>query len=107
MSKTFNFYCDESTHLQNDGMPYMMIGYISSAYNQLKQHKEHLKWLKAKHKVKGETKWTSVSASQYPYFADLLDYFFATDLAFRSVQLRSVFSKKDFSLKEKTVTFKN
>lgn len=85
IQKTFNFYCDESTHLQNDGMPYMMIAYISSAYNQLKQHKEHLKSLKTKHKVKGEVKWSSVSHSQYPYYADLIDYFFATDLSFRSV----------------------
>ncbi len=85
MSKTFNFYCDESTHLQNDGMPYMMIAYISSAYHQVKQHKEYLKFLKAKHKVKGEIKWSNVSGGQYPYYADLIDYFFATDLAFRSV----------------------
>ena len=72
MNKTFNLYCDESTHLQNDGMPYMMIAYISSPYNEIRLHKEHLKALKAKHKFKGETKWSSVSASQYPYYADLM-----------------------------------
>ena len=86
MSKrTYNFYCDESTHLQNDGQPYMLIAYVSSAYNQLKQHKEHLKMLKARHKVKGEIKWSNVSAGQYQYYADLIDYFFSTDLNFRSV----------------------
>ncbi|RKD12367.1 RlfA protein [Pelobium manganitolerans] len=85
MSKTFNFYCDESTHLQNDGMPYMMIAYVSSAHNQLKQHKEFLKHLKGKYKVKGEIKWSNVSGGQYPYYSDLIEYFFATDLAFRSV----------------------
>lgn len=84
-NKTFNFYCDESTHLQNDGMPYMMIAYISSAYNQLSQHKEYLKHLKVKHRVKGELKWSNVSGGQYPYYADLVDYFFSTDLNFRSV----------------------
>lgn len=85
MSKTFNFYCDESTHLQNDGMPFMVIAYVSTAYNQMQQHKDHLKLLKAKHKVKGEIKWSNVSSGQYPYYADLIDYFFATDLNFRSV----------------------
>lgn len=85
MSKTFNFYCDESTHLQHDGKPYMLIAYVSSAYNQLKQHKAHLKMLKAKHKVKGEIKWSGVSASQYHYYADIIDYFFSNDLNFRAV----------------------
>ncbi|MEQ8623605.1 MAG: DUF3800 domain-containing protein [Vicingaceae bacterium] len=85
MNKTFNFYCDESTHLQNDGMPFMMIAYVSTAYNQMKQHKAHLKMLKFKHKIKGEIKWSSVSSSEYEYYADLIDYFFSCDLNFRSV----------------------
>jgi hypothetical protein len=85
MSKTFNFYCDESTHLQNDGKPFMMIAYVSSAYNQLQQHKEGIKAIKAKHKVKGEIKWSNVSGGAYPFYADLIDYFFSTDLNFRSI----------------------
>lgn len=85
MTKTFNFYCDESTHLQNDGMPYMMLAYVSSAYNDLALHKMAIKNIKAKHKVKGEIKWSNVSGGAYPYYADLIDYFFATDLNFRSI----------------------
>lgn len=85
MKKTFNFYCDESTHLKNDGMPYMMIAYVSSAYNQLKQHKEAVKRIKAKYKIKGEIKWSNVSGGAYPFYSDLIDYFFSTDLNFRSI----------------------
>jgi len=85
MSKTFNLYCDESTHLQNDTHPYMLISYVSCAYPQIKQHKEYIKLLKAKHKFKGEMKWSNISKSQYPFYADVIDYFFATDLKFRSV----------------------
>lgn len=85
MSKTFNLYCDESTHLQFDEKPYMLISYVSCAYPQIKQHKEYFKLLKAKHKFKGEMKWSNVSKSQYPFYADVIDYFFATDLKFRSV----------------------
>jgi hypothetical protein len=85
MSKTFNFYCDESTHLEYDGMPYMLISYVSCAYPQIKQHSEHIKMLKAKHKFKGEMKWSNISFSQYHFYADVIDYFFATDLQFRSV----------------------
>lgn len=107
MNKTFNFYCDESTHLQNDGMPYMIIAYVSTAYNQLKQHKQHLKFLKAKHKIKGEVKWSNVSGGQYPFYAELIEYFFATDLAFRSVivtksqidESRDGFTYNDFYFK--------
>lgn len=85
MNKTFNFYCDESTHLENDGMPYMMIAYVSTAYNQLKQYKTQLKAIKAEHKVKGEIKWSNVSGGQYPFYADLIDFFFSNDMNFRSI----------------------
>ena len=46
MKKTFNIYCDESTHLQNDGMPYMLISYVSCAYPQLKIHKAYVQQLR-------------------------------------------------------------
>src|SRR5690606_5143944 len=64
MSKTFNFYCDESCHLENDGMPYMLIAYVSSAYNQVKLHQTNIKALREKHRCFGEIKWTKVSKSQ-------------------------------------------
>lgn len=106
-NKTFNLYCDESTHLQNDGKPYMIIAYISSAYNQLEQHKEHFKMLKAKYKVKGEIKWSKVSKSLYPFYNELIEYFFATDLKFRAVivdksqinETREGFTYDDFYFK--------
>jgi hypothetical protein len=99
--KTFNFYCDESTHLPKDGMPYMMLAYVSTAYNQLQQHKDFLKYLKTKHQVKGELKWTSVSGGGYPYYADLIDYFFSTDLNFRSV----IVNKKHIDESRKGFTY--
>ncbi|MBC8486205.1 MAG: DUF3800 domain-containing protein [Ignavibacteria bacterium] len=104
MKKTFNIYCDESTHLLKDGMPYMIIAYVSTAYNQLKQHNQYIKLLKAKHKFKGEIKWSSVSRSQYPFYNDVIEYFFATDLKFRAVivnkskidETREEFTYNDF-----------
>ncbi len=83
--KTFNMYCDESTHLENDGMPYMIIGYVSSAWNQVKIHTQHIMMLREEHRYKGEIKWSKLSESNYPFYADLIDYFFATDLNFRAV----------------------
>jgi len=85
MSKTFNIYCDESTHLLKDGMPFMLVSYVSCAYPQIKIHKQFVRLLKEKYKFKGEIKWTNVSKKMGPFYGELIDYFFATDLAFRSV----------------------
>ena len=83
--KTYNLYCDESTHLQNDQMPFMLISYIKCAYLQIRQHREHFKFLKSKHKFKGEMKWAKISKSNAEFYNDVIDYFFATDLSFRAI----------------------
>lgn len=85
MGKTFNFYCDESCHLENDGKPFMLISFISVAYNQVELHHSKIKALQRKHHCYSEIKWSKVSKSQYQFYADLIDYFFATDLQFRSI----------------------
>ncbi len=85
MSKTFNIYCDESTHLENDGMPYFILGYTSVAYNQIRIHKQALKNIRARHKAKGEVKWSKVCEGNYHYYADLIDYFFSSDISFRAI----------------------
>lgn len=83
--KTFNMYCDESCHLENDHKPYMLIGYTAVAYNQLEGHTERIKNIKDKHKFYGEIKWSNVSTSQYEFYKELVDYFFATDISFRAI----------------------
>lgn len=85
MSKTFNLYCDESTHIPEDGKPYMIISYVSCPYPHMKIHMEHFKLLRDKHKFKGELKWSNISKSQYEFYSDVIDYFFSTDLSFRAV----------------------
>ena len=85
MSKTFNIYCDESCHIEHDHKKYMLIGSVSSAYNQVKRHNKRIQDLKAEHNFYGEIKWSNVSNSQYRFYKDLIDYFFDTDLRFRAV----------------------
>jgi len=85
MSKTFNIYCDESCHLENDHKNYMVLGSVSSAYNQVKRHTERIKNLKNKHKFNAEIKWSKVSNSKLQFYKELVDYFFDTDLRFRAV----------------------
>jgi hypothetical protein len=83
--KTFNIYCDESCHLENDHKPFMFLGSICSAYNQVKLHTESITELKKKHHFYAEIKWTSVSLSKIHFYNDLIDYFFASDLSFRII----------------------
>lgn len=83
MSKTFNIYCDESTHLPNDGKPYMLLGYVSVAYPQLRLVKEQIRAIMRKYKFEGELKWTNVHTATLPMYQELVDYFFMTDLRFR------------------------
>ncbi len=83
--KTFNFYCDESCHLENDGMPFMIISYVSCAYNQVKLHQQNIKSLQEKHTFRNEIKWSSVSKSKYNFYVELIEYFFANDLQFRAI----------------------
>lgn len=85
MSKTYNIYCDESCHLENDHMKYMVLGSVSSAFNQVRLHTENIKNLKKKHNYYGEIKWSNVSNSQKLFYLELIDYFFATDLRFRAL----------------------
>lgn len=54
MDKTFNIYCDESCHLENDHKNYMFLGSVSCAYPQVKRHTERIKELKNKHKFNAE-----------------------------------------------------
>lgn len=88
MSKTFNIYCDESCHVESDHKDFMFLGSIKSAYNEVKTHTENIKKIKRKHNFYGEIKWTSVSKSKLHFYSELVDYFFTTDLSFRSIGVR-------------------
>lgn len=84
-NKTYNLYCDESCHLENDHMRFMFLGKVSCSYPQAKRHTERIKELKKKHRFYAEIKWTNVSKSKLGFYLELLDYFFDTDLRFRAV----------------------
>jgi len=85
MNKTFNIYCDESCHLENDHKKYMFLGYISSAYPQVKRHVARIRDMKHKYNFYAEIKWSNVSMSKIEFYLDLVDYFFDTDLRFRAI----------------------
>ena len=103
MSKTFNLYCDESTHLIHDGHPYMLLSYISIAYPQIRLAKEEIKAIKRKFNYTEELKWTNVHSATYKVYAELVDWFFMNDLEFRAVVVdKSQIKKKraDYSFND-------
>lgn len=85
MNKTYNIYCDESTHIENDKQPYMILSYISTPYHLLKIHNKNIRKLKIEHFYRGEMKWSSLSKSQFAFYEAIIKYFFENDLKFRAI----------------------
>lgn len=83
--KTYNIYCDESTHLENDGQPYMIYGYVSIPYNEMALAKKQIREIKQKHGYEGELKWTHISEKTFPLYDEIVEYFFMTNMKFRAV----------------------
>lgn len=98
MNKTYNFYCDESCHLEKDKNSFMLIAYVSSAYNQIRMHNENIRKIKQKFGLHTEAKWSSLSKSSYPLYSELIEYFFATDLQYRAIVIdESKLKHSDFN----------
>lgn len=86
--KTFNLYCDESTHLPNDGCPYMLLGYISIPYPLIKEAKKAINDIKDKHGFTGEMKWSNINTKTLPMYEELVEFFFRSNLKFRAIVVR-------------------
>ena len=71
--KTYNIYCDESTHLENDGQPYMIYGYVSIPYNEMALAKKQIREIKQKHGYEGELKWTNISDKTFALYNEIVD----------------------------------
>ena len=83
-----NIYCDESTHLPNDGHPFMVVGAVVCPVELTRSINNRLVELREKHRLSRnfEIKWTKVSPSQVDFYLDVVDYFFDDDdIEFRGV----------------------
>ncbi len=78
MTQTIHIYCDESCHLENDGMQAMTLGAIWCPAEQRKSLSRKIKALKAEHGLPAsfEIKWAKVSPGRLPFYQALLDLFF-------------------------------
>lgn len=78
MSETTNIYCDESCHLENDGMRAMVLGALWCPASHHKWLARKIKALKAAHGVPAgfEIKWVKVSPARLTFYQALIDLFF-------------------------------
>ena len=88
MSETFNIYCDESCHLENDKQSAMVLGAVWCPQDKTREIAVRIREIKRKHGLSSnfEVKWTKVSPGKSLFYLDLLDYFFDDDdLHFRAL----------------------
>ncbi|MBU0995899.1 MAG: DUF3800 domain-containing protein [Proteobacteria bacterium] len=88
MTETYNVYCDESCHLENDNQRAMVLGAIWCPLDKTREIAVRLREIKQKHGLAPhfEVKWTKVSPAKTELYIDLVDYFFDDDdLHFRAL----------------------
>ena len=85
---TFNIYCDESCHLENDGIPVMVLGGLYCPADKVKRISHAVRALKVQHGLAPdfEIKWTKISNGKRDFYRDLIALFLDEDaLKFRGV----------------------
>ena len=83
-----NIYCDESNHLENDGIPTMVLGAVYGTADKIRAANKRIREIKLKHGISSSTevKWVKVSPNKEQFYLDLVDYFFDNDdLHFRTI----------------------
>lgn len=82
----YNIYCDESCHLEHDGIKPMAIGAVWCPREAKDTIFARLREIKVEHGLTHtcELKWNAVSPSKLAYYKDVMNYFFDNqDLHFR------------------------
>jgi hypothetical protein len=88
MSQRFNIYCDESCHLEHDGIKVMALGALWCLRDKSREIAERIRDMKLRNGAPAdfELKWSRVSPSREQLYRDVVDYFFDDDhLHFRAV----------------------
>jgi hypothetical protein len=80
----YNLYCDESCHLENDGINQMFLSCISCPTDKVAIINNEIRAIKEKHGISTEMKWVKVSQNKEQAYIDLVNYFFdKKELRFR------------------------
>ena len=84
----YNFYCDESCHLEHDDSNVMVLGAVWCSKEKLHEINARIKQIKMRNNVpvNAELKWTKVAPVKRQVYEDLIQYFFdEKDLHFRGL----------------------
>jgi hypothetical protein len=78
MSGTFNIYCDESCHLENDHQLAMVLGAVWCPIRAVREIAGTVRSIKKDHGHEPhiEVKWGKISPGNVPLYRDLVAYFF-------------------------------
>jgi Protein of unknown function (DUF3800) len=94
----FNFYCDESCHLDNDNSlgginkTIMVLGGVEVPFLKKDEIFARIREIKIKHGIKPtqELKWTKLSPASVALYLDIIDYFFDNnDFVFRGLVVKN------------------
>lgn len=83
-----NIYCDETAHLEHDGLRWMVLGAVWCPAERVRESAVRLREIRRRHGLPGnfEIKWTKVGPAKLAFYMDVLDYFFDDDdLCYRGV----------------------
>ena len=74
----YNVYCDESCHLENDGIEIMGIGGVWCPKEKVKEISDRIREIKKRYNISptSEIKWTKVTPSKVDFYLDLINFFF-------------------------------
>jgi len=87
-ARVYNVYCDESCHLEHDGVPVMGWGAVYCPSDAIRAVTDDIRALKSAYGMASsfETKWTKVSPAKTDFYLALIDLFLADDrLRFRGL----------------------
>jgi hypothetical protein len=86
----FDIFCDESAHLEHDGLPWMALGAVWCPHEKTREIAIRVREIKARHGFahEAEVKWSKVSPAGRHLYTALFDYFMDDDdLHFRAVMV--------------------
>lgn len=84
----YSVYCDESCHLEHDGINAMLLGAVWCPTARRLDIFDRIRQIKNHHGLSPafEIKWSKVSAGKVDFYIDLIDYYFDDDhLAYRGL----------------------
>ena len=87
-ARSYNVYCDESCHLEHDGIPVMAWGAVTCPASEVRRVADAIRSLKTAHGLSKtfEAKWTKVSPSKAAFYVALVEFFLGDErLRFRGL----------------------